>query len=259
MMIVNAAVGALRGYTRGTVEKAQVKANNRLNKTEADTANQVRGASNQFAAARGALARYVQSVNNQRTLDAGGSAIEANLVNAVRREDMVQQSRFEEQLRDAEQTGAQAAAAAFAGVGGSDAADMVTLSTRLSQQRAAQAADRAQGQRLYDDSRRAGAVHQQMVRSLDSSLIFDSIDYQRNVAIKNKALSPGYLALAGAVDSLGSSGGLKNGAYDGRSLTRDTSGRYDYRNGSDISSDNAQSFSFGTGAKYGNQDIGGFI
>jgi hypothetical protein len=254
MQIVGAAVGALRGYTRGSVEKAQIEANNRLNAAEAGAANQVRGASNAFAAARGALTRYMQSVNNNRTLDAGGAALESNLVNARRREDLVQSARFEDQIRDSEQTGAQAAAAAFAGVGG-DAADMVSLSTRLSQQRAAAAASTAQGQRLFDTSRRAEAVHRQMVGSLDTSLVFDSIDYQTNVAIHHQALSPGYLALAGAVDSFAGSGGL---TQEKSTQTRGgySAGSYDYRNGSDIESDKAERFQFGENGS-GNYDFFG--
>jgi hypothetical protein len=236
------------------VQKTQIEANNRMSAAFTDASNMVRGAANAFGAARGALQRYMQSVNNNRILDAGGTALEASLVNARRQDDQVQQSSFEEQIRDAERTGSQAAAAAFAGVGGSSSADMVSLSTRLSQQRAAAAAETSREAGLYDASRRAGAIHQQMVGNLDTSIIFDNIDYQVDTATKNHALNPFYVGLGGAVDALVGSQALQNYGQNDKPNQRSQSFRFNSAQDSQqaydqmyLSDPNTTDYGFGAG------------
>jgi len=263
--IVKGLVGAAHGYLQGSVQRTQIEANNRLSVAFTESSNQVRAASNGFEAAKGSLARYMQSLNNNKRLEAGGHALEASLVNTRRQQDVITAQGFESEIRNAEQTGAQAAKAAFAGVGG-DAVDMVSASTRLTQQRAAEFADRAQGYSLYDAARRAGAIVSQTIRGLDNSLIIDSLDYNRNTATIHKSLSPWRMAEMGAADAMMGTGMLQNNGlsepqrptYTAQHNTPQQSFRF-----AEIQQQNSGSeasfFNFGTGSDFGNQDYGSFI
>lgn len=199
--LLDAGIRAVGAYSSASVQAALAKAQTRQSKAEAAAGNRVRQAGNGFAAARGALDRYLQSMNNNQTLVAGGEALEANLVNARRTEDAMAEASFEQQIRDAEQLGQQAAAAAFAGAG-AEAADAISVSTRLMQQRAALDAERNRDFRLYDTAQRAAAIQTQTVRSLDTSLIFDSLDYTTNVAQRTSGPNPWMAALGAAAGSV---------------------------------------------------------
>lgn len=260
-----------RGYVQGHLEKASVETNNRINKANAENRNKVRGAENAFAAAKGALARYMQSVNNNRVLEAGGKAMEANLVNARRREDVMQGASFEDQLRATEQMGQQAAAAAFVGVGG-EVADMVSASTRLMRQRAQQAAEQQRDYRLHDVAERAGVIQAQTVRGLDSSLILDALDYTTDVAQTQKAVRPWTRAiLAGGDAWIDGKGFYDNQQYrTGESAQakfrqyelkagRDDAYVPDTRDYSGSRAAGSVAFEWGTGSGYDNQDYGSFI
>lgn len=246
--LAQAGLSALGAYSSASVNKAVNNANNRVsaavtdanNRTsaaQAEATNRIRGAGNAFSAARGSLARYMQSVNNSQTLEAGGHALEANMVNARRQDDAMSSASFEDQIRAAEQAGSQVAAAAFAGVGG-EVSDMVSVSTRLMQQRAAASAAERRSFSSYDASRRAGVIQAQTIRSLDNSLILDSIDYSINTANTNVAsyqqsANPWMAALYAGADSLMKTG-LPSGSF-------------------------AQKSEWGTGSNFGNQDYGNFI
>lgn len=248
MSIAQTAVGFAKGYVEGSINKAQVAANNRLSHAEAYQTNRIRTAGNAFSAAKGALARYMQSVNNNEALEAGGAALEANLVNARRQDDALAKASFEDQIRAAEQVGSQAAAAAFTGAGG-EVADTISVSTRLMRQRAEADAMQARDHRLYDSARRASAIHEQTVRSLDSSLIFDSVDYATNVGQKTSAPSPWIQAIDGGWNALtGSGGGLWKSGGGAVSSTQAA-----------FSQTNVGSSGWGTGLSYGNQDYGNYI
>lgn len=259
--------GAIGGWAQGSILEAHTKANNRLQEAEAGNSNRVRSAENAFAAARGALQRYVQSVNNNRRLEVGGKMLEAATVNAYRQEDAALASDFERQIRGKEQLGYQAAAAALAGVGG-EVADNVSIATRLTQQRAEREAITQASFRSFDAGRRAAAVAQQMVSGLDSSVILDSLNYSINVAKKNKSFSPWIAALAG----LGGDSGPLDFSRNSGSSTRvgGGGGGVDWGSAPDQSSAEtarlnrsgtwgASSSYWGTGAGYGNEDYGNFI
>jgi hypothetical protein len=198
--MISSFASVARGYVQGHLEKASAETNNRINQANAANANMVRGATNRFTAAKGALDRYMQSLTNNRVLDAGGKAMEASLVNARRREDVMQGATFEQQLRATEQMGSQAAAAAFVGVGG-EVADMVSASTRLMNQRAEAAASLAADYRAFDVGRRQAAIHSQTVNSMDSSLILDSMDYNVNVAQHQHVVNPWQRAILAGGDA----------------------------------------------------------
>lgn len=199
-MLAQAALSAASMYGQGALNKAVTEANNRVGAAKADADNRVRSSGNAFNAARGSLARYMQSLNNGEALAAGGHALEANLINARRNDDALASASFEDQIKAAEQTGAQAAAAAFAGVGG-EVADTISLSTRLMQQRAAYEATQRRDFSAYDAARRAGVIQTQTIRSLDSSLILDAVDYSVDVAPQRPSMNPWLSALYAAGNS----------------------------------------------------------
>jgi hypothetical protein len=256
--MISSFASVARGYVQGHLEKAQAETSNAINAANAKNANAVRGATNRFTAAKGALARYMQSVNNNNRLDAGGEAMEANLVNARRREDAMQGTDFETQIRATEQMGAQAAAAAFTGVGG-DVADMVSASTRLMQQRASHDASQARDYRVYDTARRQGVIASQTIRGMDNSLILDAMDYQHNVAQVQRSVNPWTRAILAGGDAWIDGKGFYDDANNRGGTTKE-SAQTNFRQ-SELRQEKTDSFnfSFGTGAEYGNNDYGDYI
>lgn len=180
--------GGIGGYFGNKATNAAIAANNRLSAINAKTGNDLRQASNAAKAAEGNLARFVQSVNNNRTLEAGGNAQEALVVNATRRGDAQLTNSFSVSIREAEQAGHSAAAAAAAGVDG-NVVDMVNASTALRDSIVRQSVDERQSAEAYDVSRRAGNIMSQMVSGLDNSVILDSLDYNIDVAQSRPELS----------------------------------------------------------------------
>jgi hypothetical protein len=207
-----AGIQGVLGYGQASVQKKITAIENKVAAANAANANRVRSSGNAFEAAKGSLARYLQSVNNNRTLEAGGEALEQNLINARRQEDTELSGDFETAIRNAEQNGSQAAAAAFAGVGG-EVADNISVATKLMQQRAQFEAQKNQDFRMYDYSRRAATIQTQTIRSLDSSLIFDALDYGTDVAQQKYSQNPWAAGLMGAGQSL--LGSFAQGAFTG--------------------------------------------
>lgn len=165
--------GALLGRD---AKAAQTRANNRISALNAKVGNETRQASNAARAAQGNLARFVQSVNNNRALEAGGNAQEGLLVNYLRSRDAGMVGNFSDDIRSAEQAGHAAASAAMAGVDG-NVVDMVNGSTALRDSIVRQSVDEKQNAVAYDVSRRAGTIFSQMVSSMDNSVILDTLDY----------------------------------------------------------------------------------
>jgi hypothetical protein len=175
---VGGAFGA--GFGKAATD-ASINANNQISEVNARTGNKVRQASNAAAAAEGNLNRFVQSVNNNRRLKAGGDAQEALVVNAARMGDSQLAGRFSDSIRDAEQVGHAAASQAVNGVGGS-VVDMVNTSTALRDSIVKQSVDDNQNAQSWDISKRAGVIASQMIGGLDSSVILDRLDYNHDVA-----------------------------------------------------------------------------
>lgn len=160
---------------------AVINANNQISEVNTRTGNRVRQAGNAAAAAEGNLNRFVQSVNNNRRLKAGGDAQEALVVNAARAGDAQLAGRFSDSIRDAEQVGHAAATQALNGLGGS-VVDMVNTSTALRDSIVKQSVDDKQNAQAWDTSKRAGVIASQMIGGLDSSVILDRLDYNVDVA-----------------------------------------------------------------------------
>ena len=167
------------------------KAENRVQRAAAEASNRVRDARNEEAAAAGDLARWVQSVNNQRIQRNTAEALEALTVNSQRQQDMMARGRLADSIAHAEQAGAQAAAAAFNGVGGS-VVDNINTSTALRDQLTDQQSLDVANQSAWDSTRRAGSIASQLIGGLDQSLILDNMDH--SVAVAQEVSKPSYLS-----------------------------------------------------------------
>jgi hypothetical protein len=207
--------GAAAGAVHSTVQRHEAYINERLSAVNAQAGNTVRGAKNAAIAAQNTLARYVQSVNNNRALTAGGEALEANAVNARRQGDVALQQSFATNIQQAEQEGAARAAQSAAGADGA-VVDQINGAMRLRDEMINQGfADRMDTVNS-DTARRAGNIMTQMVGGLDSSMILDTFDWGVDVAKKFAS----YSAWAGAVRGLGQSmgaGGSINAGMGGGS------------------------------------------
>lgn len=201
MAVVQGVVGAANGYLNAKAQNAVTEANNRISKANAEAGNKLKQAGNMAAAAESALARFVQSSNNNRELDAGGNALEANTVNARRRSDANLAGGFAADLRSAEQQGAAAAAAAVSGIDG-NVVDMVNVSTALRDSIVQQSVDDRQSMIDYDTSRRAGTIMSQMVSGLDSSVIVDGLNYNIDMAQRGSKKNTLFAVLDGATNAL---------------------------------------------------------
>lgn len=179
--LVQMGINAFMGISSGITERANVQARNTVSAANAYASNLVRGSRNELAAKRGSLARFTQSVNNQRVLDAAGSQLEAVDVNYRRGRDAATRDNFEGQLKFAEQAGAQAAAAGRSGLTGG-VADVVASTTALRKSRMQQAVDQSLKQGDYDAAQRRRATMLSGWESLDQSELTDQIDYGNDVA-----------------------------------------------------------------------------
>lgn len=191
---------AITGISQGTIDKANVNASNTVNEANAYANNLIRAANNKLGAARGSLARYNQSVNNNRTLENAGLQAEAAAVNYRRARDSEIQDDFETQLRFAEQAGAQAAATALSGLTGG-VADVVNSTTALRKARLSQRALVARQQGDFDAQQRQSQILQAGWDSLDSSEIIDGIDYSVDVATKRVSSGNFFTQVMGMQDT----------------------------------------------------------
>lgn len=198
----NAIAGASMGLVNGQFGKTQAKNNNLIADVNAAAGNKVRAAENSAAAAKGNLQRWVQSVNNNRTLDNGGRAMETTLVNARRTQDAQLRGKFSQTIRFAEQEGAAAAAQAAAGISGS-VVDMVDTSTALRNAITSEMMDRDIAAGAGDVGRRIGSIFSQMVGGLDSSIMLDTLDYGKDVPQHAVVFSTWSNVLRGAAAGMG--------------------------------------------------------
>jgi hypothetical protein len=201
-MAWDAFAGLMQGAIGSRAFRIEAQLNNKLRKLAADSRNTLRMASNEAAAAKGSLARWTQSVNNNRRLKAGGEALEANTVNALRGQDAATSRTFADGVANAEQMGRMAASAAFNGLGG-DVVDQVNLSVDLRNGIVGQAFADQQDVAAYDTARRAGSIMSQMIGGLDNSVIMDAIDYNIDVAQEDAVFSTWQNALFGMIKHSG--------------------------------------------------------
>lgn len=172
---VNSALGA---YYSNEVESIKANAANRIREGN----NRVVGVVNQRNAEMTALQRWRQSVANSRVYEAVAANQEAMAINFNRARDMRTRAGFAANIRNAEESGRQQAAAAASGVSGS-VVDVVNMTTRLKQGIERQAVKQTEGQLSYDFERKQEQARLATLDSLDFSLIFDNVqqvDYAIN-------------------------------------------------------------------------------
>lgn len=247
-----AAVGAGFGLLNGAATRAEARANNRLSAVNAEVGNRLRVEKNAAAAAESSLARWSQSVSNNRRLDRGGDALEANAVNYRRGSDAAIKQGFSASIRDAEQQGVMAAQAAVSGVDG-NVVDAVNTSVALRNSIVNQGIADMNAYRDYDASRRAGNIMSQMVGGLDNSIIMDNFDYNIDAARKTPINSPLMDALQGAAKAFGAFSSASGSSQTGAStLSTESLGgmRLGTRERSSSPYDLADS-SYDTGVKFG--------
>lgn len=179
------AIKAIMGISSGITARANVRAANTVNAANAYASNLVRGANNELSAKRGLLARYVQSVNNQRALDNTGDQLAAAQVNYRRARDSATNDDLETQLKFAEQAGAQAATSAMSGMVGG-VADIVAGTTALRKARIQQRTQDALRMGDSDAAVRLGQIAAAGLDSLDQSEIADNLDYGNDVAVEQR-------------------------------------------------------------------------
>jgi hypothetical protein len=191
-----AAMSALQGVLSGDRQMTAIR--NRTARVNAEATNKVNEASNRLSGAQGSLARWNQSLSNQRVARAGGQALEASRVNYLRSLDSVATNDFVGSIRRAEEAGGRAAAAAVSGVVG-DVVDTINSTVRLRDALSEEQANRVAGQMAFDAARQASGIMQQTISSMDSSLILDQMNYNTAVAKQEYSASIGQLAWQGAI------------------------------------------------------------
>lgn len=162
--------------------------NNKTEKLQADTANYVRDLNNKTTAKENerdavitATQRWRQGVYNSRVYENAAKDQEVIETNFWRQRDQRQRASFSEQIRNAEEEGRMAAAAAMSGVSGS-VVDMLNNTVKLRQGMENQARDEAEDQFAYDKGKLQFGTYWANLDQLDYSLIFDNpktLDYMR--------------------------------------------------------------------------------
>lgn len=234
----NAALAALGASSQNQITEA----GNRVRRAQADASNRVRDAGNGFNLARTTQARQLQVLNNNRITADMGAGLESQARNYARQKDLQARGSFEDNIREAEVMGEQAALAALGGAGG-DAVDVVSGTTALRNARAEEEQRRNYAQSDFDYAYTRGAIVTQALSGLDGSTILDDIDYGIDVAQIGAKTSVFGTALSSFVQS----GGLQALAgTDFGSLfkAKPAVGGNGFRAPGALSSDQKYSFSF---------------
>lgn len=224
MWWIQGVVGAVSGIIGGSVTRAQARNNERISAANAEANNKVRLAGNAQKAAETSLARWTQSLNNQRALDSGGRASDAVKQNFYRTADSWSYDSVNQGILLAEAAGQSAASSAAAGQEGG-VVDMVNLSTRLRANIVAQRTADVQHLMSYDAAQRAGTIMSQTIGGLDNSVILDSLDYNKDVALKFPKNSVFQDAIQGAMAAYGG-GGIQAGLQSMMSQPTSSSSTY---------------------------------
>lgn len=200
-MAAQAAISYIGASGKASMDKAQAEINTRMSREQAKNTNKIRGATNEFKAAEGHMARWAQAVNNSRRLDAGASSLESAVVNYQRQAGARTTQRFSDSIREAEAMGAAAARQGASGVTGA-VSDAVNGSVALRDSIARQQARDFEGMASFDQRRRQASIMSEMIGGLDQSLIFDALDYNTDVGQVQTGPSPFMAGLTAAAPAL---------------------------------------------------------
>jgi len=180
----------LMGWLGNQTGKVQAELDTRLSAVNAAATNQVTRSRNVEMMARNSLSRYVQSVNNNRTLDDGGDAYTANLVNGLRNLDTAVNQGVLNDVRVLEEFGAATASQAAVGAGG-QVVDMINSTTALRSSISKELAKQSVDSARYDIATRSQSIMSQMVGGMDGSLIIDQLDQSQAYAQKKASITDG--------------------------------------------------------------------
>lgn len=162
---------------------------NKVEGIKADAANKIRAGNNAVLAevnkrnaGLSGLQRWRQEVSNSRVMEAVATNQDALAINFNRSRDARTRANFATNIRNAEESGRQQAAAAVSGVTGS-VVDVINMTSRLKQNIERQTVVDTERQINYDFNRKQTAVRLATMDALDFSLIFDTtanLDYGSN-------------------------------------------------------------------------------
>jgi len=198
---------AVQGYNAASITRTQTKTSNAIR----DANNRTIAAVNEKNAAGTALARWRQSVYNSRVLDKVESDQYSSEVNFQRQMDIRAKAGFSANVKAAEESGRQQAAAAFSGVTGS-VVDVIDGTSRLRNDIQRQQFETTNGQLAYDHGVQQAAQGRADLDQMDFSVILDNIatsDYGKTIQPYTNPL-PGLQV--GSIIELGK--GLANFKWD---------------------------------------------
>jgi len=195
----NAALSA-----QGTINDANTYAQNLIGQTNADAANAIRSATNQFQASQAVLSNLQRSLSNQSKLDTFGKQSDAVATNLARTQDAMTRGSLEQQITNAATLGALRADSVARGVGGTSAAMMrSTMQGTIARQQTQQ--DEKVKQLSFDALQTQMGLKRAAVNSLDFGQTLAPLDYGISTAtlVQSPIMPPGrdlQSAALGAVD-----------------------------------------------------------
>lgn len=183
MAVVSVATAVAGAISGADSEAAVASANQRSSETTATSKNKARMWSNYNTIAQNNLARFTQSINNNRKLAATGESLGTSVTNYRRQKDALLNSSFENSISEAEQLGSQHASAAVAGITGS-VADNINSATILRQDRIKGQMSQNERATDFDFRKTQSAIIQNAIGGLDTRTVFDNLDNNIDVALK---------------------------------------------------------------------------
>ena len=189
--------GAAKGLLEASANKELNDINNGLQKAFVQSNRSKSAASNIASSAQGNLARWAQSVNNQRVLEAGGKSLEVNAINFGRQMDAALSSGFSTSIGAAEVAGRAAVASGFAGISG-DVVDAVNVSTRIRDRMVREQTQANYKMAEWDFRQKQATIATQTIRSMDSSYLMDTLDFSMGYTQQQWSPSLAQGAFAGA-------------------------------------------------------------
>lgn len=165
--------------------------------------NKIREGQNEVRASNNSLTATLRQISTERILTNASKQLEAMQLNRQRTQDAAGQGLFEADIRAAEQMGAQAAASAASGVGGS-AINAASGAALLQQARLRQRLIDQAGQRDYDMVQQMTGVMSGAVAGINRMPLTGGIDYGQSTAgyQPNNALGLIFGGLLSKKDSL---------------------------------------------------------
>jgi len=169
-------INILGSMAGGHAKRSAVKAQRTIDAANAQAANTVRRANNNFTAAQAGLSNFMRSAGNQHRLRAGGEAVNALSTNLARLQDQIATGSLNQQIAAAEQLGAVRAQAAASGAGGTSSA-MLHQTLQLAQSRAASTAQQNARYQTWDMLAQRAGLTGDMAQAWDAGQSFATLDY----------------------------------------------------------------------------------